>query len=244
MKLTGNPTIFSLNPYEQETVQEHPLGARGIGSNGDMYRYTKINAAGTDLIAGKLVVSRGREVNHQNMTLSAVAAKGAKLLLPTAGATAVDANEYDEGTLAFVDTSPEGETYTITAHEANAGSLVTDFYIYPGLLTVTTAAAEVSVVRNVWNNPLISQLIAEMAAGIPLSDWDVSVAGFGWLKTRGIVAGFGDTTGVTVGYRMTVSDQVDGAIGLLSDLDSEQQVGIAMEASVNGELQPVYLTID
>ena len=224
--------------------QQHNLGAVGVDAWGDLYRYTKINSAGTDLIAGNLIVGRAKESNHQNVALSAAAAAGDKLVIPTVGATAVDANEYDEGYLIFNDVSPEGETYRVSSHEANAGSLATDVRLYRGLVTLATTSSEVSLVRNVWNNPAISQLIAERAAGVTLTDWDVSVANFGWLKTRGVASTYVDATGATVGYKVTISNETDGAVGLLPDLDSEFEVGQAMATHTATEFNPTYLTID
>jgi len=242
--LTSTATIFDLNPYEQSSIQAHQLGAIGFDDTGDVYRYTKINSDGTDLVAGKLVVSRGREANHQDKALSAAAAIGDKLVIPTLGATAVDAHEYDEGWLIFSDVSPEGETYKISSHEANAGSLATDIHLFKGLRSVATTSSEVTLVRNVWNNPAISQLIAERAAGVAQSDWDVSVANFGWLKTRGVSAVLVDTSGVTVGYVACISNQVDGAVGVKSDMDDEVSVGQMMQTGTAGEYNPIYLTID
>lgn len=244
MKLTGSPVIYDLDVYKQSDVQQHRLGALGVGDNGDVYRYTKINSSATDLTAGHLIVSLGREANHINVALSAAAAVGATLVIPTVGATAVDANEYDEGTLVFNDVAPEGYSYTIISHEANAGSLATDVRLERGLLVAATATSEVSLIRNVWNNPAVSQLIAERPAGVAMSAWDVSVANFGWLKTRGVAAVLVDTAGVTVGYKATISDQVNGAVGVLSDLDAEFEVGQMMATGTATEFNPIYLTID
>src|SRR3990167_404253 len=240
----GQPVIYDLDSYEQNSQQQHNLGAVGVDAWGDLYRYTKINSAGTDLIAGNLIVGRAKESNHQNVALSAAAAAGDKLVIPSVGATAVDANEYDEGYLIFNDVSPEGEMYRITSHEANAGSLATDVYLERGLLTAATTSSEVSLIRNVWNNPLISQLIAERPAGGALTDWDVSVAGFGWLKTRGVAPVLQDTSGVTVGFLCAISNETNGAVGVKSDMDDEQAIGQAMATGTAGEFNPVYLTID
>jgi len=240
----GTPVIFNLDPFAQSNVQMHQLGAKGIMENGDIYRYTRIISTGTDLVAGHLMVSLGREANHQNRALSAAASIGDKLVIPTMGATAVDANEYDEGTLSFSDNSPEGEIYKITSHEANAGSLATKVYLERGLVSAATTSSEVALVRNPWNNPAVSQLIAERAAGVALVDWDVSVANFGWLKTHGVAAVLADTTGTTVGFKVTISNQVNGAVGLYSDVDAEFEVGQAMQESTAGEFNPIYLTID
>ena len=243
-RLTGPLFIAEGDPYKAHNAQMHPLGAVGFAENGDLYRYTKINSSATDLVAGKLAVSLGREANHQNVALSAAAAVGDKLVIPTMGATAVDANEYDEGWLVFSDVSPEGELYKITSHEANAGSLATDINLERGLLTAATTSSEVTLVRNPWNNPAISQLIAERAAGVSIVDWDVSVAGYGWLKTRGVAACLTDTTGVTVGYIGAISNQVDGAIGVKSDMDDEMAICQAMQTGTATEFNPYYFFID
>jgi hypothetical protein len=241
-KFSGAPVIFEGNPYEEHTEQMHQLGAMAIAENGDTYRYTK--AAATDFTAGHLLVSLGREANHQNVALSAAAAIGDKLVIPTMGATAVDANEYDEGWLIFNDNSPEGECYKINRHEANAGSLATDVYIEPALKTVATTGSEVELVRNPWNKPAISQLIAERPAGVAIQDWDVSVAEYGWLKTRGICSVLSDATGITVGYKATISNQTDGGVGLFSDVDGEPEVGWMMATGTATEFNAIYLTID
>jgi len=239
---TGAPAIFELNPYAEHTEQMHQLGARGYTENGDCYRYTK--AASTDFIAGNLLVSLGREANHQNIALSAAVAVGATLLQPTLGATAVDANEYDEGWLIFNDNSPEGEFYKIVKHEAAALSTVCDVYIEPALKTAATTSSEVELVRNPWNKPAISQLIAERAVGVAVQDWDVSVAEYGWLKTHGLASVLVDTSGVTVGYKAVISDQVNGSVGVYSDVDAEVVVGQMMATGTATEFNSIYLTID
>jgi len=243
-RLTGPAVLSGVDMYSEEDTQMQPMGALGIAENGDMYRYTRIISSGTDLVAGKLMVSLGREANHQNVALSAAASAGDTLVAPTVGATAVDANEYDEGWLAFSDNSPEGEAYKIESHASSTGSEAVNVYLERGLLTAATTDSEVALVRNPWNNPAISQLIAERPAGIAMTDWDVSVANYGWLKTRGIACVLGDTGGITVGLKATISDQVNGAVGLYSDVDAEFEVGQMMQTGTAGEYNPIYLTID
>lgn len=241
MKLSGAPAIFDLNPYEQSLYQQHQLGAKGIAPNGDIYRYTRLAA---DVSAGYLLTALAKEALHVNLVLSAAAVIGDKLVIPTVGATAVDANEYDEGTLVFNDVSPEGECYTITSHEANAGSLATDVHISPGLKTAASVLSQVSLIRNPWNRPVVSQLIAERAAGVTIIDWDVSVAPYGWLKTRGMCALLADTTGWTKGYRLAISDQVDGAGGVSDAGATMVDIGQGIDTGTAGEFNAVYLTID
>ena len=242
--LSGSPVIFDLNPFSQSAVQAHKLGVIAIDKYGDTYRYTRIISTGTDLIAGNLQVSLAREANHQNRALSAAAVAGAKLVIPTMGATAVDANEYDDGYLVFNDVAPEGETYRVVSHEANVGSLATDVYLDRGLVGAATASSEVSLVRTPWNNPAISQLIAEQAAGVSIVDWDVSVANFGWLKTRGVASVLQDTTGVTAGFVVAISNETNGAVGVKSDMDDEVAIGQAMATGTATAFNPVHFTID
>jgi hypothetical protein len=227
--------------YKQTSYKMHDYGAVGMAENGDLYRYARLAA---DVSAGYLLVSLGREANHQNVALSAAAAVGDTKVIPTVGATAVDANEYDEGWLIFNDVSPEGEAYKIVSHEANVGSLATDINLDRPLLAAATTSSEVTLVRNPWNKPAVSQLIAERPAGVTMTDWDVSEACYGWLKTRGMASTLVDSTGATVGYKVTISDQTNGAVGLFSDVDGEPEVGWAMATHTATEFNPTYLTID
>ena len=240
--LTGPVQLHGSDPYKQDAIQQHPLGALALAENGDLYRYAKLAA---DVSAGYLLVSLSREDNHQNIALSATAAVGDTVVKPTVGATAVDANEYDEGWLIFNDVSPEGEIYKISSHDAStSGSEAINVYIARGLLTAATTSSEVTLVRNPWNSPAVSQLIAERPAGVTITDWDVSEKPYGWIKTRGIAAVLADASGVTVGYKATISNETNGAVGVYSDVDAEFEVGQMMDAGTNGEFNPIYLTID
>jgi len=240
-KFGGNPAIFEGNPYEQHTEQKHPLGARLYASNGDIYRYTWLAA---DVSAGYLLTALAKEANHVNMALSVAAAVGDKVLEPTAGATAVDANEYDEGSLQFNDNSPEGEFYFIENHDASAGGAAFSVRISPALMTLATTASQVSLLRNPWSRPVVSQLIAERAAGVTTQDWDVSVDEYGWLKTHGHAALLADSTGWTKGYRVTISNQVDGAGGVSDAGATMVDIGQGIDTGTSGEFNAVYLTID
>jgi len=242
----GNPVIFEGNPYDAHRHQRHQKGAKLIAANGDVWRYAYLGAStGTDIVAGYLYAAQAKNANHQNIALSAAASVGDTLVVPTLGATAVDANEYDEGTLVFNDNSPEGEWYTITHHEAAALSTACDVYIKPALRTAATTSSEVTLVHNTWHIPAIGQLITNQAAGIPVRDFDVSLyQQYGWLKTRGVASVIVDTTAVTTGYVAAISDQVDGAVGVFSDVDAEVPVGQMIATGTATEFNPIYLYID
>jgi len=242
MSLTGAVQISSTDIYSNDDVRKHAIGALGVDKFGDLYRYTYLAA---DVSAGYLLVSLGREANHQNIALSAAAAKGDVDVYPTVGATAVDADEYVGGYLAFSDNSPEGEWYRIVSHGASAaGSEAVKFTLDRPLLTAATTSSEVALVRNPWMKPAVSQLIAERAAGVTVVDVDVSERPYTWLKTKGVAPVLVDTTGITVGYVACISDQVNGAVGVFSDIDTEVPVGQAMQTGTAGEFNPVWLSID
>lgn len=239
--MAGITTITANDIYSNDDVQMHAIGTLAMDKYGDMYRYAKL---ASDVSAGYLVTSLAREANHQNIALSAAASVGDYIVYPTVGATAVDANEYDGGYLVFSDNSPEGEWYRIVSHDASTGSEAVKFTLERPLKTAATTSSEVALVRNPWMKPAVSQLIAERAAGVTVVDVDYSEAPYTWLKTKGVASVLVDTSGVTVGYKATISDQVNGAVGVLSDLDAEFEVGQAMQTGTAGEFNPVYLTID
>jgi len=83
-----------------------------------------------------------------------------------------------------------------------------------------------------------------IAVLLPVVDCDVSVTPYTWVKTRGLASCLVDTDAITVGYKATISDQVDGAIGVLSDLDAEFEVGQVGPTGTATEYVPIYLTID
>lgn len=239
--LSGAPAIFDLDPFTQSDVQQHPLGAKAVAPNGDIYRYTKLDS---DVSAGYLLVAPGKIANHVNAALSAAAAVGTNLVVPTLGGTAIVANTYDEGSLIFNDNSPEGEFYTITNHEANAGSLATDVFIAPTLQTAATTDSQVTLIKNPWNLPVVSQLIAERAAGVTVQDWDVSEKNFGWLKTRGMASLLADSSGWTKGYRLAISNETNGAGGVSDAGATMVDIGQGIDTGTSGEFNAVYLTID
>lgn len=241
MALTGGIILTSTDIYSNDKVRKHAIGSLGVDKRGDLYRYAQL---ASDVSAGYLLTSLSREANHQDIALSAAAAVGDYKVIPTLGATAVDANEYVGGYLCFNDVSPEGEWYRIVSHEAAALSTDCDVYLERPLLTAATTSSEIALVRNPWMKPAVSQLIAERAAGVTVVDVDYSDRPFTWLKTKGVTPVLADSTGVTVGYKVCISDEDNGAVGVYSDVDAECVVGQAMEAGTDTEFNPVWLCID
>lgn len=242
--MTGGATIFNLDAYAQSPQQLHGLGSCGYDKWGDEYRYTRIISTGTDLIAGNLQVALAVEANHQNRVIGANVAIGVRAIEFSVGGTQVDANEYDEGNFAWNDVTPEGETYRVLSHDASAaGSEDITVNLERPLLTAATTTSQGELVRNPWNNPAISQLITERPAGVTISDWDVSVGNFGWLKVRGVAACLQDTSASTVGQFVTISNQVNGATGAVGTISTEAVIGQTLATSIAAEFNSTYFTI-
>lgn len=244
--LSGPIVLSGTDIYSNDARKQHNLGAVGMDKYGGLYRYTKV--AG-DESAGYLLCSKADEANHQNIAVQTAASVGDTRIYLTHGGTAVDANEYDDGFLSFVDTSPEGEGYHITAHQAVAAG-VTTFWVdlERPLLTAATTSSEVALTHSPWNEPDTTTTLTYIPSGVLMVDVDQSEKPYTWLKTRGPAAVLGDTTGVTDGSYCTISNQSAGGVGLPTEAsfadNGESLIGKAMDASVAGEFFPVYLLID
>jgi len=244
---TGNIQIHEQDIYTPHRYQMHPLGTVAMAENGDLYRYVYAGETdGTDFVAGKLYTSIAQTDNHRDMTVAASNSIGDTVVTLDLGATAITANEYDEGYLYFNDNSPEGEWYQIKSHEVSDASTECKFTLARPLKSATVAdSSQATITRNPYRKPAISQLITEKAVGVAVCDWDLSnYEQYGWLKTRGRACVLIDTAGITVGYMATISDQVDGALGLYSDVDAEKPIAQLLDTGTATEFIPVDLFID
>ena len=223
----------------------HALGAIAMAENGDLYRYVYAGTT-TDFVAGKLYVGIAQTDNHRDMTVAASNVIGDRVVTLDLGATAITANEYDEGFLFFNDNSPEGEWYKIKSHEVSDLSTECKFTLDRPLLTATTVdSSEATITRNPYRIPAISQLITEKAVGVPVCNWDVSAyERYGWLKTRGPACVLIDANGTTVGYKVAISDATDGAVGATAGDQTEVVIGQMLDTGTAGEYCPLNLMID
>lgn len=234
--------LTSNEVYTTSEVKLHALGQKGADTWGNIYRYAKL---GADATAGKLLIAQAEADNHQNISVASAASAGDDYIEVTLGATAVTTDEYVDGFLSFVDTSPEGEGYRIVAHEtSSAGSEAIKIWLNRPLLTAATTSSEVALTRSLWSEPAVGTDVSLEPAGVTMVDIDASEKPYCWLKTRGEVAVLGDSTGIGVGVFGTTSDEDAGAVGLYSDVDAERKFCRALDASVDGEYFPVYLFID
>jgi len=245
--LTGNVQLHEGDIYTPSRYQMHPLGAVGMAENGDLYRYIYAGAtSGTDVVAGNLYVGIAQTDNHRDMTVAVANVIGDTVVTLDLGATAITANEYDEGFLFFNDNSPEGEWYQIISHEVSALSTECKFTLARPLLTATVVdSSQATITRNPYRLPAISQLITEKAVGVAVRDWDVSAyEQFGWLKTRGRACCLIDGSATTVGYTVAISNETNGAVGATAGDQTEIVIGQMLDTGTAGEFCPLELCID
>ena len=69
MKFGGAPAIYDLNPYEESTVQQHPLGALALTADGRKFRYCKPVAT---TVTGDCYSSAGQSSTFETMAVNAI----------------------------------------------------------------------------------------------------------------------------------------------------------------------------
>lgn len=248
MSLGGSPTIFDLNPHEISQYSRHQVGACGTDKYGDLYRYVKAGASG--ISAGKLQSAPAPKTNHHNVSVAAAAAIDDQTVTVTLGATAAVANEYAGGMFCINDVDGEGVSYRITSHPAADASASLAITLERPIVEALTTSSQVTLVHNVWNGVVEAAVEERQPAGVPLVD--ITAAYFGWIKTRGIVAGLAGGT-IALGSSVTPHASVAGAFQAAqqfveatdaSRLDDFWIVGRAPVAGVDTEYRPIALEID
>lgn len=239
--LSGNPTVFGIDPYTISSTPIHPLGAKGISVDGRIFRYAKAGA--TALAPGKLTVAADITANHEDIAFATAGVIGDRSVSITLGATAVTASEYAGGYLVIIDDTGEGHTHLIESHDVADASTACTFNIKPGLLEATTTSTTVALVRNPYYGLVISATNqADVPTGIP--QISITASYYGWVQTGGVCGAFMDES-CAHGANLTIGTGASGALEVI-DLLGEKSVAYAM-AGVNAtdtEYNPVYLTLD
>ena len=239
----GLVQITESDAYEESSLAYHQLGSIALDQYGDMYRYTQVGAVA--LTAGQIQQAPTQKTNHHNRAASAAVAGGGTAVTVTLGATAAVANEYAQGYLVANDVSPEGETYRIIKHPAANASATLEVTVDRPFKTAITTSSEFTLVHNNWNGVLVGSAVTIRAAGIPLVD--MTIAYYGWLKTRGVTAALIGSAG-TLGADLIVSAATPGALTDRTDslgASAEPVVAVAdIVLGVTGEYNPVRLVID
>lgn len=238
-KTTGYTETVEQDVHTTSTEARATLGDKVKTTDGRVYRYAR--AGDADLDAGKLTVAADAVANHTNIAVAAAADVNATEITVTLGATAADANEYADGYVVVNDAAGEGIAYQIASHEAGESAGDMAIQLSDRLTTALTTATEVSLVKNLHADVVVSAIDqADAVVGVP----NVAVASgeYFWAQTGGVCAVLADEA-VTKGATVTTGTGVAGAVEAI-DLIGEPAVGVAVDALVDTEYRPVRLTID
>lgn len=228
--------------FEQSSVQLHKLGEMYVAGNGDAFRYAQVG--GSAISKGKLQLAPAQKTNHHNQPAIAAVAVGAYEIRVDLGATALVANEYQEGYLVANDVAPEGDLYIIASHPAADSGTDVIVQLETPIRTAVTTSSEFTFVHNAWRKVVEGTAITQRAAGVALINGTISY--YLWLKTRGVMPtliGSAATLGADLivgGTAGAVTDRTD-ALGA----SAEPVVAVAdIVLGVTGEYNPVRLCID
>lgn len=197
--------------YNESVDPLYPVGHTMEFEDGRVFVYCK--NAGTALTPGKLISASDPVANHKNITVAAtIAADATNQVTLDIGATAVAANEYDEGWLYINDATGEGTCLKIRSHgTSSGGSEEVTFTLYdkfPVALTVDVSQA--TLVRNLYHSVVLAPTTKETTVvGVPLID--VTASYYFWAQCKGPAPVLASGA-VTKGVAVIASDDVAGAV--------------------------------
>lgn len=191
--------------YETSTTKKECLGAKRITEDGREFRYCK---AGGTLIPGGATYGPALTANHvaQIQTSGAANAVGATNVTVYVGATAVTANQYDDGYLLVYRTTSgtAGMMYPILSHTtSSAGSETITVTLKEPLEVATYTTCYLSLIPNPWSSCIAATDIATSYTGQAFVA--CASGSYCWVQTGGL----GNTKGgdtATANYPIGPSD--------------------------------------
>lgn len=224
--------------WSESQYQRHQLGALGETSDGRLFRYAKMGEAVT---AGRICQSPPIDSLTVKMSVTAVAAIGAKEVSFTHAATTSTANEYAEGFLIVSYGTGIGQTLKIKNHAALTSGGASTVYLEDPLIVALDTTSRVDLAHNPWNGVLMSTSLVTTAGGGALRDFTSGY--YGWLQTRGVFGAFADGV-AAAGYSFSFDASEDGSIDVTANDLTQVTLGQAIQASEDGYAHPVYLKWD
>jgi hypothetical protein len=242
---TGYVELVHGEAKRESSVQQHPLGTRGIDPNGNIYRYV---SAGEALSAGQVVMQAAGVANHDMDLVTAAAAAEATSVTVTLGATAATLDQYKQGYLIVNDGPGEGHIYAIAGHPAaNSGAtLAVRLEDGDDIKVALTTSSLCGLMANPYSS--VEVYDADDIDGIPCGVATTSITSgyYAWVQTWGFAAVLVDVAS-TLGLPVRVSDGTDGATEPLDrdgTHENEPAIGIAsLISAVSTDYGVVYLQI-
>jgi len=238
--LSGPVTIFGINPFAEETVPSHQLGASGVTADGRKFRYARAGVSA--LVAGELQQAVVQTTGNQSR-LTAAATIGATEVTTTDTVTMI-AGQYVDGWMVVTGEGGTGAgyAYRIKAHPVVATAVVTVTLAEPLKVALTTAS-QVDFVENPYSG-VVQNTTSASSAPIGVAMLPMTASSYGWLQTSGPGLVKTDASGsVTVGLRVTASNQTAGCVED-GDAYTQPAVGVALTGIAQAEFGLVNLCIE
>lgn len=239
--------VMDFNPYETRTEADptHQFGAVVVTNHGrDAYRHGMVGAS--NVSRGKLQQAPAPKANHMNRPIIDDVAIGGLSVTIDLAATAADASEYDEGYLAVVDGTGEGQTLGVSHNPAAVSDAnVVVKLANPVKIALDNADTEVTLIHNPYRAFVEAAVQTRTPSGVALI---ALLAGdYGWLKSRGVVSVLGGSA-VTLGGILGSDASTAGAVTDATDqtgVDTVVRVGEAsIVAGATGEYHPIVVQVD
>lgn len=237
-------TNFSQGIFDISVTKKEILGCLRMDKYGNLYRYAKAGAAA--LCAGKMGQAIALTANHLKCVNATIAtAVGKTEVAVTVGATAVTANQYEDGTLQVtkVTTAALGNSYHILGNTACDASGVTYVTLDEPIKVALVAATEVSLISNMFGGTVATD--TEEAVAVGISRVAVTATYYYWSQTGGEACAL--ITGTPAVGTKLIMGAVTGALGAMTTVVDIDQPIVALKwggTAVDAEYEPVKLLID
>lgn len=227
------------------SVQQHPIGTRGVDRFGRVYRYVRAGASA--LVAGECIQSPAIAANHLARTPVA-AAIGAVAVTSDVGATAGVANLYARGFLQ-VDTTPgNGRMYGIDNHlafDASAAAVQFNLDTSDPIKVALTTSSRVGVIKNPYDGVIQFPVTTATGILVGVAVSAVAAAEYGWIQTWGLCPVLINGTPALGAAVVSPSATTAGSVDVITttNLVTAQLVGYMAQVGVSTKNNAVYLRI-
>ena len=243
--LSGYVELIHGEAKRESSVQQHPLGTRGIDPNGNVFRYA---SAGEALAQGKLVMQAAGVALHDMDLVTAAAAQDATAITVTLGATAATLDQYKDGYIYVNDGPGEGQMFSVAGNPAADASATLAVRLADGddVRVALTSASLCGLMVNPYSSVEIWDADDVDGPALGVSTALITSGYYCWIQTWGYCACLVDVAGV-IGQPVKVSDGTDGSTELLdrdASNENDMVVGIAAHiAAVSTDYGVLFLQI-
>lgn len=239
-------TVSGQDLYTNSTVAVHPLGAIGVGNNGELFRYSLVGAS--NLVTGNLLQESAENTAFENMAVLAspviLPQNGMQTVSITNGATTVVASEFQGGSVSVYTTPDLGKNYTVIDNTADAvGNATLTVTLDRQLGTAWTTLTKVTLKHSPWYN-VIQFPTTQTGIPVGVALFAATAANYCWVQTHGIATVLSDNSTFAVGSSVGTSLATAGAVGVNVAGTTHANVGTARQANASGHGINVFLQID